>query len=195
MGPPPGPAGCAPAPLGADPWPRHAIASCIPRFSPRGPPGSVFDGFSACLRSTPRPARGPRLFVCCPARCLPASESSDPVPTVRSSLRSTPSVVNALCRLAPRPVIGRPPNIAAGRPPPGGPVRSTPERTMLSSILYGPFYFCVTDFNPARPVLGNEHNHDSDLVTLHVRRVTSALRPVVPCRYRNLNQLGSVLPA
>ena len=39
---------------------------------------------------------------------------------------------NALCRLAPRPVIGRPPHIAAGRPPPGGPVRSTGKNSRSS---------------------------------------------------------------
>ena len=78
-----------------------------------------------------RPGRGPRLFVCCPARCLP------PVTLCQQSAASFGRrrlSSNALCRLAPRPVIGRPPHIAAGRPPPGGPVRSTPERTKQCNI-------------------------------------------------------------
>ena len=56
------------------------------------------------------------------------------MPTVCSSLRLKPSVVNALCRHAPCPVIGQPQHIAASRrglrlaPPRPAPLAAAPRR-------------------------------------------------------------------
>jgi hypothetical protein len=97
---------------------------------PTDRPGESSTAFSMPLKHAPAGPR-PSISSACPSSCSQPA-SSDPVPTVCSSLRSTPSVVKAFCRLTPRLVTGSPPRIAAaGRRRAGQSVRLRKERKEL----------------------------------------------------------------